>query len=336
MSILIRLLNQQLIYTKTVPMPASLLKNLFIVLLLSSCASASRNTKQQQPNNNEVDYADQPEIAPGIKPQSLMDLPQTQDGGFVLTPGFYEAEFKTYCLQPGTPDPTPGDAYLQGPVTGHRKDIVESVLLNSRQHPGIMQRNVQLLLWSVVSGSNFNKLPSAVQADAAKLLTPKQVFQLKGGVIGVIKTVSYSSGLLKTNNDLQRLFETGITSYESFERLAVLREPSQIKRKGVKYDQWYKQKENYYVRYFPSSYQKVRIQVYVPDDLLDETGKTDGNYIAFDPTGQQAIPAFTNAQRLGIGAPVIDIVRVIIQVNKKTTVPKQIPVEKKKDKTPSR
>jgi hypothetical protein len=42
-----------------------------------------------------------------------MDLPQTQYGGFVLKPGFYEAEFKTYCLQPGTPDPHSGDAYVQ-------------------------------------------------------------------------------------------------------------------------------------------------------------------------------------------------------------------------------
>jgi hypothetical protein len=317
-------------------MPASLLKHLFIVLFLSACASASRNTKQQQPNNNEVDYANQPEIAPDTKPQSLMDLPQTQDGGFVLAPGFYEAEFKTYCLQPGTPDPAPGDAYLQGPVTGYRKDIVESVLLNSRQHSGIAQRNVQLLLWSAVSGSNFNKLPSAVQADAAKLLTPKQVFQLKGGVMGVIKTVSSSSGLLKANNDMQRLFETGVTSYEAFERMAVLKEPSQIKRRGVKYDQWYRQKENYYVRYFPVSYQKVRIQLYVPDGLLDAEKKLNGEYLVFDPTGQQAVPAFTNAQRLGIGAPVIDIVRVIIQVNKKTNAPKQIPGKKKKENIPTK
>ena len=132
----------------------------------------------------------------------------------------------------------------------------------------------------------------------------------------------------------RRLFETGITSYESFERLAVLREPSQIRRKGVKYDQWYKQKENYYVRYFPVSYKKVRIQVYVPDNLMDAEGKVNGEYMVFDPTGQQAIPAFTNAQRLGIGAPVLDMIRVIIQINKKPNHPKKLP-EKKNEKTPS-
>jgi len=316
-------------------MSISLLKNLCFVVFLSACASSSRNSKQTV-NNNEIDTASsvQPAIASDQKPQSLMDLPQTQEGGFVLAPGFYEAEFKTYCLQPGTPDPSQGDAYLQGPVTGYRKDIIESVLLNSREKPELEQRNIQLLLWSVVSGSNFNKLSYPVQADAMKLLTPKQVFTLKGGVAGVIKTVSQSTKIFNADNSMQRLFETGITSYESFERLAVLKEPSQIRRKGVKYDQWYKQKENYYVRYFPVSYKKVRIQVYVPAGLMDAEGKLDGEYVVFDPTGQQAIPAFTNAQRLGIGAPVLDIIRVIIQVNKGSNHPKKLP-EKKNTKTAS-
>jgi hypothetical protein len=316
-------------------MPTPLLKNLFFVILLSSCAASSRNSKQTV-NSNAIDAysSEQPEIASDKKLQSLMDLPQTQYGGFVLAPGFYEAEFKTYCLQPGTPDPSQGDAYLQGPVTGYRKDIIESVLLNSREESQMDQRNIQLLLWSVVSGSNFNKLSHPVQADAMKLLTPKQVFELKGGIAGVIKTVSYSSGILNASKGMQRLFETGISSYETFERLAVLKEQSKIIRKNVKYDQWYRQKENYYVRYFPVSYKKVRIQVYVPDSLMDAEGKVSGEYLVFDPTGQQAIPAFTNAQRLGIGAPVPDIVRIIINVNKGTNHPKKIP-EKKNPKTAS-
>ena len=313
-------------------MSTSLLKNLCFIILLSGCAS-SRNSNQTISNNSiDTGSSVQPAITPDKKPQSLMNLPQTQYGGFVLTPGFYEAEFKTYCLQPGTPDPSQGDAYLQGPLTGYRKDIIESVLLNSREKPDLDQRNIQLLLWSVVSGSNFNSLSYPVQADAMKLLTPKQVFILKGGVGGVIKTVSQSSSIFNANKGMLRLFETGITSYESFERLAVLKEASQIRRKDVKPDQWYRQKENYYVRYFPVSYKKVKIQVYVPDGLMDVDGKVNGEYIVFDPTGQQAIPAFTNAQRLGIGAPVLDMIRIIIQVNKGSNPPKKIP-EKKNPKT---
>ena len=296
------------------------------MIFLGACASGSRQSTRNTSNSHvDTSKLEQPFMAADSKPVSLHDLPQTQDGGFVLSPGFYEASFKTYCLQPGTPDPRPSDAYLQGPVMGYRKEIIESVLTNSRNKSDIDQRNIQLLLWSVVSGSNFNNLSHRVKADAVRLLTPRQIFELKGGVVGAIKEISSATGILNANKDIQRLFEIGASSYENFERLAVLQEPSQIKRTGVKYDQWYKQKENYYIRYFPESYKKVRVQIYVPDGLLDSDGKVGGEYLVFDPTGQQAIPAYTNAQRLGIGGPVLDIVKVIIQVSKQSTPVKKSP-----------
>lgn len=310
-------------------MTISLLRNLFIVFVLAACSSSRKSSEAVEttiPNPAEV----QPQIDSSQAPQSLMDLPQTQDGGFVLKPGFYEAEFKTYCLQPGTPDPKQGDAYVQGPVSGYRKDIIESVLIRSREEKGIEQKNIQLLLWSVVSGSNFNKLSYSVQVDAARLLSPKQIFELKGGVVGLIKEAAYTTGVLNVNSDIKRLFETGIHSYEAVENLAVRREPSKITRRGVRYDQWYRQKENYYVRFFPESYKKVKIQVYVPDGLLDANHQLDGAYVVFDPTGQQGIPSFTNAQRLGIGSPVLDILRQVIRINKTIPPPKKVP-EKKPD-----
>ena len=309
-------------------------RNLLFVLFLTACSS-SQNSIQSTDNNNTLNSETpaQPVLVSDQDPLSLMDLPQTQYGGFVLKPGFYEAEFKTYCLQPGTPDPRQGDAYLQGPVTGHRKEIVESVLLNSRDKKNIDQKNIQLLLWSVVSRSDFNRLSPAVQTDAMQLLTPKQIFELKGGVIGAIKTAAYSTGVLNANSGMKRLFESSVNSYEAYENIAVRRERSRVIKRGVKYDQWYKQKENYYIRYFPESYKKVRIQVYVPDGILDADNKLNGDYVVFDPTGQQATPAFTNAQRLGIGAPVIDIIRAVIKINKQQPPPKKQP-EKTSPKNP--
>jgi hypothetical protein len=91
----------------------------------------------------------------------------------------------------------------------------------------------------------------------------------------------------------------------------------------VRYDEWYKQ-ENYYVRYFPVNYKKVRIQVFVPDSV---------DQVVFDPTGSQAIPSFTNSQRLGIGAPVLEIIRIIVKVNKEPRNPGKgkFPEREKKD-----
>lgn len=317
-------------------MTTTLLKSLSFVLLLAACSS-SRNSSQLTThfpaNNYTSPVAVQPLIAADAKPQSLMDLPQSEDGGFVLQPGFYETEFRTYCLQPGTPDPRPGDAYLQGPVTGYRKELVQTVLTASRDQHDIDQKNVQLLLWSMVSGSSFHSLPYAVQRDAARLLTPRQVFELKGGWVGAIRNVTQATGLLNVNSDLARLFERGLDSYEAYERLAVRAEPSRVIRPGIQYDQWYLQEEGYYLRYFPESYKKVRIQVYVPGSLLDSSHQRAGDYVVFDPTGQQAIPAYTNAQKLGIGAPVLaGIVRKVIKVRKQQPLPPRIP-ERRDPKT---
>lgn len=318
--------------TKYQVMKFSLLKSAFFLLLLPACSS-SRKTVESSPSTTTSTSEVQPIIDSTEAPKSLMELPQTQYGGFVLKPGFYEGEFKTYCLQPGTPDPHSGDAYVQGPISGYRKEIVQSVLINSKDQTDIEQRNIQLLLWNIVSGSNFNNLSYAVQNDARRLLTPKQIFQLKGGVAGAIKEVSYTTGILNSNSAIKRLFETGMNSYEAYERLAVSHEQSQIIKRGVKYNQWYKQREDYYVRFIPESYKKVKIQVYVPEGLLDAENKVDGEYLVFDPTGQQGIPTFTNAQRLGIGTPVIvDVVRAVIKINKAIPPPKKTAPKKTEPK----
>ncbi|MGZ3854085.1 MAG: hypothetical protein ACXVBX_14920, partial [Flavisolibacter sp.] len=188
---------------------------------------------------------------------------------------------------------------------------------------------------SIVTGSNFTSLSYAVQMDAARLLTPKQIFQLKGGVVGVLKEASYTTGLVNSNSGIKRLFETGVNSYEAYENIAVRREQAQVVKRGVKYDQWYRQKENYYIRFLPESYKMLKIQVYVPDGLLDADNKLNGEYVVFDPTGQQGIPTYTNAQRLGIGAPVIDIVRAVIEINKVLPPPQKRPPNKTNPKVAS-
>ena len=274
------------------------------------------------------------QLPSGIHPDSLNNLSATQDGGYVLAPGLYEAEFKTYCLQPGTPDPSPRDAYLQSPVTGYRKEIVETVLNNSRVKSDIRQRNIQLLLWSIVSDANYNNLSNEVQADSKQLLTSKQIFELKGGWANVVRTVS--NNIPSGNSDFKRILEMGSESYEKIEKIAVLQEPSTIHRPDFKLDQWYAQDGGYFVRYFPVSYKSVRMQVYVPEGLLDSTGKASGKYLVFNPTGMQVIPANSNAQRLGVGGTVIDILRKVIIINKENKpAPKRVP-EKKKEKAPVR
>ena len=304
------------------------------LVVLTACISSRKNTSREYKGEVNMNVADV-NLPANIQLDSLNNLPTSQYGGFVLSPGYYEAEFKTFCLQPGTPDPSPRDAYLQSPITGYRSDIVQSVLLNSRKRSDLKQRNVQLLLWSVVSNSKYDNLSKDVRADAERLLTSKQIFELKGGWANVVRTVS--NNLPSGGGDFKRILDLGSESYEKIEKIAVLPEPSQVHLPDYKLDQWYRQSDGYYVRYFPVSYKSVRMQVYVPDGLLDAEGKVNGEYLVFDPTGSQVIPANSNAQRLGVGGTVIDIIRKVIIINRKNTPePKKIPEKKKEEKPPVR
>jgi len=51
-----------------------------------------------------------------------------------------------------------------------------------------------------------------------------------------------------------------------------------------------------------------------------------GNYLLFDPVTMMAIPANSNAQRLGIGAPVIEVIRKVIEIQKIPQAPRKPPV----------
>jgi hypothetical protein len=299
-------------------------------LIVSACATSSKNSQKPEVQREEAGLP-APEIPSDLAAQSILDLPRSQDGAIILSEGMFEGEFKSYCLQPGTPDPSSLDAYRQAPLFGYRKDIVESVLRNSLDRTDLQQRNVQLLLWSVVSGSDYNKLSPAVKSTARELLTSKQVFALQGGMMGVVKAIAASmpeTGLNRTFTEMRNLFELGSSSYEAYESIAVLRQPSTKTGSNYKTDQWYQQEGGYFVRYFPQGYQRTKIQVYVPKGSLDSDGKKSGSYLVFDPIYMMAVPANSNAQRLGIGAPVADVIRKVIQIQKLPPTPKRPPANK--------
>ena len=136
-----------------------LLRNFLFVFFLAACSPSSHNVSSSHPRNNtpadeftipvlavtDTTGMDQQDSMLKAKPLSLMELPQSQDGEVILSEGFYEADFKSYCLQPGTPSPSDHDAYRQGPLTAYRRDIVETILRNSLTRPDLEQRNIQLL-----------------------------------------------------------------------------------------------------------------------------------------------------------------------------------------------
>jgi hypothetical protein len=306
---------------------------LFTTIAVVCCTNRQINTSTIDPiTAPDIDTS----ILSGLQPKSLLELPQTQDGEIILQKGYYEAVFKSYCLQPGTPDPRNTDAYTQYPLTGYRHEIVESILRKSLQYPELDQKNIQLLLWSTVSGSDYQKLPSTVKQTARTMLTQKELFTLQGGVGGVVKNVGQYIPELNNNSfysGMRQLFDLGNSSYEAYEQIAVLRTPSIKNGRGYPRERWYKQPEGYYVRYFPRNYQQTTVQIYVPDELRRDNKQDTSKLLLFDPVSLMAVPTNSNAQRLGIGAPMEDIVRQIIFIEK--NIPKKGSGKPKKTTTQS-
>ena len=79
------------------------------------------------------------------------------------------------------------------------------------------------------------------------------------------------------------------------------------------------------MRYLPDNYRKTRIQVFVPDNVGNRSATdTAQNYVVFDPASMLVVPANSNAQRLGVGGPVRDVVRSVIKIiSKEKKAPQQ-------------
>jgi hypothetical protein len=246
-------------------------------------------------------------------PASLFDLPRTAAGDYIITPGFYEGEFESFCLHPGTHGPSSGDGYLYAPLKGSRKDIIETILQRSETAGNISQRNVQLLIWALLTKATFRDLSPNLKQAATELLTPKQLYELNGGALGLIPELATAMNVqmpaslrtaLAIETQLLQLFRNSSTSYEEFERLAVLEEPSPVDRPEFKRGRWSRHPSGYYIRFFPKGYQRTTIQVYLPADSSMATGsEAIVRSVLFQPSNIVAMPANSKAQRIGIGGP---------------------------------
>lgn len=317
--------------------------SVLLLFFFQACIPSAQNQKAKPAGSQETVHsytATSSYIAPfplpkeleTSKPDSLWSLPVSEEGAIILDSGFYEGQFKSYCLQPGSPDPSNRDVYGQAPLQTYRQDIVETIIRSSVKNPALDQRDVQLLLWSVLSGADYNRLSWELQHLASDILSRKQLFQLKGGVMGFVKNVSNVLPEAGATSGLKDLFELGTSSYDLYERLAVPRQPSVISNAAKNPEEWHWQPAGYYLRYFPSGYQRTKVQVYVPATAKTLAAGSNSKYLLFDPVSIMAVPANSNAQRLGIGAPVVDIIRKVIKISQQGHTNPPPPPPKKNQK----
>ncbi len=238
-----------------------------------------------------------------IRATQLTSLTRSAEGGFVLQPGYFEMMTQSYCLHAGTYGPGGGDGYLYAPVKGSARDAVTSILQNSVAHPEIEQRDIQVLLWAIVSRSKFEDLNTSLKATAARLLTPQQLASLNRNALSVLTSPQLAKliggappgvrQVLEAESKMRSIMSGPSYAYADLERVAVL--AGQAPRGAGSVDtpsgRWSAHPDGYFIRYIPSSYSQTLLQIWVVAGSAG-VGRT------YNPATHIAVPGNTSRQRL--------------------------------------
>lgn len=203
-------------------------------------------------------------------------LPRTPTGGFVLKPGAWTFTAQSYCLKAGTYERTGGAGYSNGPFAGKLAPTINAILEASYRHPEITQRDIQLVLWSLVAGLTYAEIPAAQKVTLNALLTPDQVRQANLATAEIPPAVSAAvlsrlprdvRELILTRQRLRRLAAQPNASYGDMERLAVLTGVPVRLGTEIPSGRWSWHPGGYFMRCSSETYKKTQIEIVVGEPL---------------------------------------------------------------------
>lgn len=220
--------------------------------------------------------------------------------GYILKPGFYTIELKSFCMHAGTYAPSKGDGYLYGPLKGQKKEIVNSLIKNWYKNQDIPQQTVQALVWGIIAKSSFKNMSPDMQLAAMKLLSKNELLSLsKMGLDFVPASVMSKAKsnlpqsvqmVLEAENKIRNFFSSSSSNYGDLERLALLGGVNPVTSE-IAYGSWGLHPNGYWTSYQPHGYKQMTVRIYVPSTI------TSVNYI---PSDDVAVPANTGSQRLKV------------------------------------
>ncbi|OWR14381.1 hypothetical protein CDW55_08715 [Chryseobacterium sp. VAUSW3] len=246
---------------------------------------------------NTVDIK-QPEFASGKNFVSLCRESFNKDTGYVLTPGYYQIQLKSFCLKAGTYAPSKGDGYIFAPLKGPKEEIINALVKNWYNHQDIPQEQVQSLVWAVIAKSSFKNLNTESKLVAARLLSKDQLLKLSKMGLDFIPADIMSKAksnlpqpvqiALDAENKIRNFFSSSSSSYADLERLAMISGVNPEKS-AIQYGTWGLHPDGYWVAYEPHGYREMTVKIFVPENLTS---------VSFIPSDQVAVPANTSSQRL--------------------------------------
>ena len=177
---------------------------------------------------------------------------EPRDLNSALGPGYYRITVQSYCLKAGTHGPTKGGGHLISPIKGKLDNIVTNILSKSANHPEIAQKDIQLLLWSIIYGAKFTDLNSELQLRVRPLLTEAEITELSIGIkdIPLDLLPDEVKSTAKFYKDLRGKITDPTSSFEDIENMAVLtgEPPSDMLKKQVDPGNWAYIGDGFYMR----------------------------------------------------------------------------------------
>ena len=241
-------------------------------------------TKQEEPvTTNIKDVRGEAFVLDSYSPvqvKPLSSLKRGPGGGWLLRPGLYSGDVRSYCLHAGTYGPTRGEGYLYAPLKGKRSGIIRKILHNSADHPDLSQSDVQTLIWALESRTKFSDLSPGYQRTASTLLSPEDILELNGSSLDYIteqyqdqvfgKVTDTLRPILQVQNQLRGLLTQADAPFEQLERVAVLNgdPPKDKNSREIPAGRWCLHPGGYFVRYLPSTYSHTTLYVYVPERFI--------------------------------------------------------------------
>lgn len=218
--------------------------------------------------------------------------------GYILKPGFYTINLKSFCMHAGTYAPSKGDGYLYAPVKGPKKDLINSLVKNWYKNQDIPQEKVQALVWGVIAKSSFKNMSPDLQLAATRLLTQRDLLSLsKMGLDFVPASVMSKAKsslpksvqmVLEAENKIRNFFSSSSSSYSELERLALLGGVNPLTSE-ISRGTWGLHPNGYWTSYQPQGYRQMTVRIYVPNTITS---------VSYIPSEDVAVPANTGSQRL--------------------------------------
>lgn len=235
-------------------------------------------------------------------PRPLTDLPRTANGGFRLQPGYWEGTFQSFCLRTAAYSPGKGEGYLYGPYRGSKAGAIRTILVAATRRPEVDQGDIQMLLWGILSRSKIQTMAPKLRATAQALLTAEQIRDIDRSALDLIPASERARlfrqlpagvrEVAEQEAELRYRFSRGVTNYDEIQRVAVRAGVApEDENNKIARGQWARHPAGFWIRYFPSGFMTMRVEVMVPGhveirrdhlnriiSIEDATGRTETTY----------------------------------------------------------